>query len=113
LSTAIAHTRVSINVHPTKDPGVVVPMDAAVPRRRILGDVLKYGRRPALAHQPEGVRHPRREDHDYHDSNWVGNYIWLVGSTAKFASHNPHWAHAYDVEAILTLAPGRPGHRSL
>ena len=38
---------------------------------------------------------------DYHDANRVGDHIWWVGSTAKFAVHYPSWTYTYDVEAIL------------
>lgn len=39
---------------------------------------------------------------EYQEANRVGDHIWWVGSTAKFAGHYPAWAYTYDVEAILT-----------
>ncbi|NUT32139.1 MAG: NAD-dependent epimerase/dehydratase family protein [Hamadaea sp.] len=38
---------------------------------------------------------------EYHDANRIGDHIWWIGSTAKFARHYPNWSHTYDVEAIL------------
>ena len=38
---------------------------------------------------------------DYQNANRVGDHIWWVGSTAKFASHYPAWTYTYDVETIL------------
>jgi CDP-paratose 2-epimerase len=39
---------------------------------------------------------------EYHETARVGDHIWWVGSTAKFANHYPGWSHTYNVEAILT-----------
>jgi CDP-paratose 2-epimerase len=38
---------------------------------------------------------------EYHEDNRIGDHIWWVGSTAKFAAHYPAWSHTYDVPAIL------------
>ncbi|WDZ87242.1 hypothetical protein [Micromonospora cathayae] len=39
---------------------------------------------------------------EYHEDNRIGDYIWWVGSTAKFANHYPNWQYDYDIPAILT-----------
>lgn len=39
---------------------------------------------------------------EYHEDNRIGDHIWWVGSTAKFAAHYPAWSYTYDVQAILT-----------
>ncbi|GAB3090268.1 SDR family NAD(P)-dependent oxidoreductase [Micromonospora schwarzwaldensis] len=38
---------------------------------------------------------------EYQEDNRVGDHIWWVGSTAKFANHYPNWKYDYDIEAIL------------
>ena len=38
---------------------------------------------------------------EYHDANRIGDHIWWVGSTAKFAAHYPAWSYTDDVQAIL------------
>ena len=38
---------------------------------------------------------------DYQEANRIGDHIWWVGSTAKFAGHYAAWRYTYDVEAIL------------
>jgi CDP-paratose 2-epimerase len=39
---------------------------------------------------------------EYHEDNRIGDHIWWVGSTARFANHYPTWQYNYDIPAILT-----------
>jgi CDP-paratose 2-epimerase len=37
----------------------------------------------------------------YTDTNRIGDHIWWVSDTSRFASHYPEWRLEYDVPAIL------------
>ena len=37
----------------------------------------------------------------YEEANRIGDHIWWIGDNARFQSHYPEWALAYDVRRIL------------
>jgi CDP-paratose 2-epimerase len=43
----------------------------------------------------------RPMNHSYKDENRVGDHIWWVSDTSKFAQHYPNWVQKYNVTDIL------------
>ncbi len=43
----------------------------------------------------------RKLQHTYKEANRVGDHIWWISDTGKFARHYPDWKQKYDVTAIL------------
>jgi len=43
----------------------------------------------------------KKLNHTYKEENRVGDHIWWISDTSKFAKHYPDWKQLYDVPAIL------------